>query len=86
MYARVAKIKWILSLKLIQLTLQVINVLNDLVKWAEMIYFENWLEKCISIVYSIIYMVDYPVIDGEEEWENWVRPQEEYLFRGIIGN
>lgn len=51
-----------------------------------MIYFENWLEKCISIVYSIIYMVDYPVIDGEEEWENWVRPQEEYLFRGIIGN
>lgn len=31
MYARVAKIKWILSLKLIQLTLKVINVLNDLV-------------------------------------------------------
>ena len=30
-YARVAKIKWILSLKLIQLTLKVINVLNDLV-------------------------------------------------------
>lgn len=31
MYAKVAKIKWILSLKLIQLTLKVINVLNDLV-------------------------------------------------------
>lgn len=32
-----------------------------------MIYFEKWSEKCISTVYSIIYMVDYPVVDEGEE-------------------
>lgn len=31
MSARVEKFKWILNLKLIQLTLKVINILNDLV-------------------------------------------------------
>lgn len=29
--ARIAKIKWVLGLKLIQLTLKIINILNDLV-------------------------------------------------------
>jgi len=52
-----------------------------------MIYFEKWSEKCINTVYSIIYVVDYPVVDGGEEWENWVRPQKNiYLGELLVVN
>lgn len=46
-----------------------------------MIYFGKWEEKWISTIPSIIYLMDYPVDDGGEEWENWVRPQEEHLVK-----
>lgn len=46
-----------------------------------MIYFGEVEEKWTSAVYSIICLMDYPVDDGGEEEENWVRFQEQHLVK-----
>lgn len=46
-----------------------------------MIYFGEVEEKWTSAVYCILYLMDYPVDDGGDEEENWVRFQEKHLVK-----